>query len=135
MRGSPGRGVVASLLVALLFCGNAAGATSREEYQDSFPPNTGIRTGPQGKTDKRKAMFEFGGSEPGVTFECRLDEGLTLGPWVACTSPHRIRGLARRTKYVFAVRAVDAAGNPDPTPADRRWKVTKKKRKKKDGGD
>jgi hypothetical protein len=134
MRGSPGGGVVASLLlVALLPCGNADGATSREEYQDSFPPNTGIRTGPQEKTDKRKATFEFGGSEPGVTFECRLDQGVTLGPWVACTSPHRIRGLARRTKYVFAVRAVDAAGNPDPTPADRRWKVTKKKKKKNAG--
>jgi large repetitive protein len=135
MRGSPGRGVVASLLlVALLLCGNAAGATSREEYQDSFPPDTGIRKGPPQKTDKRKATFEFGGSEPGVTFECRLDVGLTQGPWVACASPYRIRGLARRTKYVFAVRAVDAAGNPDPTPADRRWKVTKRKRKKDEGG-
>ena len=130
MRRSPGRGVVASLLLAaLLACGNAAGATSGEEYQDSFPPNTGIRKGPQEKTDKRKATFEFGGSEPGVTFECRLDVALTQGSWIACTSPHRIRGLARRTKYVFAVRAVDAAGNPDPTPADRRWKVTKKRKR------
>jgi hypothetical protein len=136
MRGSPGRGVVASLLlVVLLACGNAAGATLREEYQDSFPPDTGIRKGPQKKTDKRKATFEFGGSEPGVTFECRLDEGLIHGPWVACTSPQRIRGLARRTKYVFAVRAVDASGNADRTPADRRWKVTKRKKKKKDEGD
>jgi hypothetical protein len=89
---------------------------------------------PESDLARLATWFKFGGSEPGVKFECRLDQGLTLGPWVACTSPHRIRGLARRTNYVFAVRAVDAAGNPDPTPADRRWKVTKRKRKKGEGG-
>jgi hypothetical protein len=90
---------------------------------DTFPPDTGIRKGPKKKTPKRKAKFKFGGSEPGVTFECRLDEA----PWLPCTSPHKIKGLKRKAKYVFAVRAVDVAGNADPTPADRRWKVTKKK--------
>ena len=135
MRGSPGRGVVAaSLLAALLFCATAGGAAAQEEYLDSFPPETGIRKGPKKKTDKRKVKFEFGGSEPGVRFECRLDEGLIQGPWVSCTSPYRIRGLARRAKYVFAVRAVDASGNADPTPADRRWKVTKRKKRKRDEG-
>ena len=95
---------------------------------DTFPPDTGIRSGPKKKYPKRKVTFEFGGSEPGVTFECRLDVGSRQGTFTPCTSPHEIRGLKRKTKYVFAVRAVDAAGNPDPTPADRRWKVTKKKR-------
>ena len=134
MRGSPGRGVVASLLAAMLLCAIAGGAAAQEEYLDSFPPETGIRDGPKKKTDKRKVKFEFGGSEPGVRFECRLDQGLIAGPWFACTSPHRIRGLARSTKYVFAVRAVDVSGNPDPTPADRRWKVTKRKKKATDEG-
>jgi hypothetical protein len=126
MRGSLGRGVVGSLLlVVLLACGNAAGATLREEYQDSFPPNTGIRKGPQEKTDKRKVTFEFGGSEPGVTFQCRLDGN----DWEPCNSPEKLRGL-KRTKHVFAVRAIDAAGNADPTPADRRWKIKKKRKRK-----
>ena len=127
MRGIPGRGVVASLLAALVVCAAGGTAAAQEEYPDSFPPDTGIRKGPKQKTDKRKARFEFGGSEPGVTFECRLDEGLIEGAWVPCTSPYTIRGLARRTKYVFSVRSVDASGNADRTPADRRWKVTKKK--------
>jgi large repetitive protein len=115
------------LLVAALLAGAlATAALAQEQYQDGFPPDTGIRKGPKQKTDKRKAKFEFGGSEPGVTFECRLDEGLIAGPWLPCTSPYRLRGLARRTKYVFFVRAVDVSGNADPNPADRRWKVTKK---------
>ena len=129
MRGIPGRGVVASPLAALVFCAVAGTAAAQEEYSDTFPPETGIRKGPKTKTDKRKAKFEFGGSEPGVRFECRLDEGLILGAWAPCSSPYTIRGLARRSNYVFSVRAVDAAGNADPTPADRRWKITKKKRK------
>ena len=97
---------------------------------DTFPPDTGIRKGPKRKTPKRKTKFEFGGSEPGVTFECRLDVGSRQGTFESCTSPHKVQGLKRSTKYVFTVRAVDAAGNADPTPADRRWKVTKKKRGK-----
>ncbi len=93
---------------------------------DTFPPDTGIRKGPKKKTFKRHVKFEFGGSEPGVTFECQLDEG----GWEPCTSPVKLKGL-RRGKHVFAVRAIDAAGNADPTPADRRWKITKKHKKKK----
>ena len=103
-------------------------ATPPQNGGDDFPPDTGIRKGPKRKTPKRKAKFEFGGSEPGVTFECRLDVGSRQGSFEPCTSPLRIRGLRRNTKYVFTVRAIDGAGNADPTPADRRWKVTKKKR-------
>ena len=103
--------------------------TSSPPSTDNFPPDTGIRSGPKKKYPKRKVTFEFGGSEPGVTFECSLTVGSRQGTFEPCTSPHRIRGMKRKTKYVFAVRAVDAAGNPDPTPADRRWKVVKKKKK------
>lgn len=88
---------------------------------DSFPPDTGIRKGPKKKTFKRHVKFEFGGSEPGVTFECQLDDN----GWEPCTSPVKLKGL-KRGKHVFAVRAIDQAGNADPTPADRRWKVTKR---------
>jgi hypothetical protein len=102
-------------------------ATQQQNAGDNFPPDTGIRKGPKKKTPKRKTKFEFGGSEPGVTFECRLDAGGRQGSWEGCSSPHKLKGLKRNKKYVFAVRAVDGAGNPDPSPADRRWKVTKKK--------
>jgi hypothetical protein len=88
---------------------------------DNFPPDTGIRKGPKKKTFKRHVKFKFGGSEPGVTFNCQLD----AAGWEPCSSPKKYKGL-KRGKHVFAVRAVDAAGNPDPTPADRRWKIIKK---------
>jgi hypothetical protein len=88
---------------------------------DKFPPDTGIRKGPKKKTFKRHIKFEFGGSEPGVTFECQLDDN----GWEPCTSPKKYKRL-KRGKHVFAVRAIDAAGNADPTPADRKWKITEK---------
>jgi len=47
-------------------------------------------------------------SETAVGFECRIQPG----PWAACTSP--LSALAGAT---VAVRARDAAGNVDPTPA------------------
>jgi DNA-binding beta-propeller fold protein YncE len=92
---------------------------------DNFPPDTKILKGPRKRTKKRKAKFQFGGSEPGLTFECSLDEKA----FKPCRSPEKFRRL-KRTKHEFAVRAVDAAGNRDPTPADRRWTIKKKKRKK-----
>jgi hypothetical protein len=93
---------------------------------DNFPPDTKILKGPRDRTKKRKAKFQFGGSEPGLIFECSLD-GKEFKP---CSSPKKFRSL-KRTKHLFAVRAVDAAGNRDPTPADRDWKIKKRKRKKK----
>jgi hypothetical protein len=93
---------------------------------DNFPPDTKILKGPRKRTEKRKAKFQFGGSEPGLTFECSLDEK----EFKACDSPEKYRSL-KRTKHEFAVRAVDAAGNRDPTPADRSWSIKKKKKKTK----
>lgn len=88
---------------------------------DTFPPDTKITDGPKKKTKKRNVKFEFGGSEPGVTFECQLDDN----GFEPCTSPQKLRGL-KRSAHVYAVRAVDAAGNADPTPADRRWRIKKR---------
>jgi hypothetical protein len=97
--------------------------------RDTFPPDTKILKGPKKRTKKRKAKFQFGGSEPGLTFECSLDEKA----FKPCNSPEKFRSL-KRTRHVFAVRAVDAAGNRDPTPADRKWSIRKKKKKKRRPG-
>lgn len=91
---------------------------------DTFPPDTKITRGPKKKTKKRNVKFEFGGSEPSVTFECQLDDG----GWEPCSSPEKLKGL-KRTKHVFVVRAIDMAGNVDPTPADRQWKIKKRRKK------
>ena len=61
-------------------------------------------------------------ASPGSTFECALDGT----PFAACTSP-LIRKVGKG-KHVFQVRAIDAVGNVDGTPAIAEWKVKKKKR-------
>jgi hypothetical protein len=57
-------------------------------------------------------------TEPGATFHCKLDRGR----WRTCRSPKTYRKL-RPGGHTFRVRAIDAAGNVDPTAAKRRWHV------------
>ena len=87
---------------------------------DTALPETTITSGPKAKTKKTKAKFGFVSTEPNTTFACSLD-GKAFKP---CSSPQSYKGL-KRTKHTFAVRAIDAVGNLDPTPAQRSWKVKK----------
>ncbi|MET0559729.1 MAG: PKD domain-containing protein [Solirubrobacterales bacterium] len=85
---------------------------------DATPPETRIDSGPDAGTDDPDASFIFSASEPGSSFECRLD-GSGFGP---CLSPRLYAGLAVGA-HAFAVRATDDAGNVDPTPAPWSWSV------------
>ena len=87
---------------------------------DVVPPQTILRRTPAARTTSRAATFRFGATERRSTFECRLDRG----PWARCAAPKAYRGLARRT-HVFRVRATDANGNRDQTPARYVWRVTR----------
>jgi len=78
---------------------------------DTTAPNTTITSHPKKRTTERRVMFGFTSTESHVTFQCRLDKKA----WGACTSPKRLR--VTKGWHVFKVRAVDAAGNVDPTPA------------------
>jgi hypothetical protein len=86
---------------------------------DTTPPETTIDTGTSGSTTTTDASFSFSSSESGSTFECSLDGGA----FQTCTSPATYQGLAV-ADHRFEVRAVDAAGNTDPTPATRTWTIT-----------
>jgi hypothetical protein len=86
---------------------------------DTTAPDTQITAGPKRKSKKRRASFSFTSSEPGSTFECSLDEA----SFAACVSPLELK--AGKGKHRFEVRALDPAGNVDPTPAAQRWKVKK----------
>jgi hypothetical protein len=55
-------------------------------------------------------------------FECKLDGG----SFQPCTSPKSVK--VKKGTHTFQVRAIDDAGNVDPTPATGSWKVKKKKR-------
>ena len=94
---------------------------------DTLAPETVIAFGPGKKRLLRKRRANFGfGAEAGSTFECRVDSK----PFAPCVSPLKLKRL-KRGKRTFQVRAIDAAGNVDATPAEKRFKVPKKKRKRK----
>jgi hypothetical protein len=85
---------------------------------DTTPPDTTIDSGPSGTVKTRDVSFTFSSTEPNSTFECSLDGAA----FSACSSPQSYTGLDNRT-HTFEVKATDAAGNTDPTPASRSWKV------------
>ena len=100
---------------------------------DTVPPNTSITkavdgnnailslTNPSAATtvSKRITITFTGTDNVGVTgFQCSLD----TKPFASCTSPITFNNLAFGT-HTFRVRAIDAAGNVDPTPASFQWTV------------
>jgi subtilisin family serine protease len=85
---------------------------------DTAPPNTAITSGPPALTRSASAGFGFSASEAGTVFQCSLD-GAAFAP---CASPKGYSGLPSGA-HTFRVRAIDAAGNADPTPAARSWTV------------
>lgn len=81
---------------------------------DTTPPETTIDAGPVGTIASDSASFSFTASEAG-DFQCRLDS-VDDSAWAPCGSPQSYPGLADGS-HSFEVRAEDAAGNVDPTPA------------------
>jgi hypothetical protein len=86
---------------------------------DTTPPETTIDSGPTGTTFDDTPEFTFSSSEPASTFECQV---VDTGGWVGCTSPHTPDPLALGP-HTFEVRATDAAGNTDTSPASRSFTV------------
>jgi hypothetical protein len=86
---------------------------------DTTPPQTTITSAPPATTTNTSATFSFTSGETGASFECSLDGA----PFSACTSPREYSGLAVGA-HTFRVRAVDAAGNADATPAQHNWTIT-----------
>ncbi|CAN5588266.1 hypothetical protein BH10ACI3_BH10ACI3_21140 [soil metagenome] len=82
---------------------------------DRTPPDTVITTQPTNPTASSTANFTFTG---GGTYECSLDGA----PFTVCTGPKNYTGLSDGS-HTFDVRAIDAVGNVDPTPATYTWVV------------
>ena len=88
---------------------------------DTTAPDTQIDSGPAdgAVTQERSADYGFS-SEAGASFECSIDGGA----FVPCTSPTRLSDLADGD-HSIAVRATDAVGNTDPSPARRSIRVVR----------
>ena len=99
--------------------------TSRVVTVDTTPPDTLITGGPSGPVSTSTVTFSFAGTDHltpagSLRFAWRLDGG----PWsefsaaTAATFPDLATG-----PHAFEVRALDLAGNEDPTPAQASFTV------------
>lgn len=93
------------------------GAASASWTIDATAPQTTIDSAPALRTTATSAAFTFSANES-ATFQCRLDGG-SFSPCGAPSSYARLASGVHR----FAVRAIDAAGNVDATPAGSEWTV------------
>ncbi len=91
--------------------GNVADAPP--DGSEDGAPDTTITDGPTGNVTAGVPLAYTFTSDTGTSFECRVD----AAAFAACTSPHTITALAGL--HAFEVRALDADGDPDPTPAAR----------------
>jgi hypothetical protein len=85
---------------------------------DTSAPNTTINSGPSGTVTSTTATFTFSSSQTPATFECQLDSAA----YAPCTSPKTYTGVPTGNR-TFRVRAIDAAGNVDASPATRSWRI------------
>jgi hypothetical protein len=86
---------------------------------DTTPPQTQISARPPESTTATTATFSFSSSESGSAFSCKLD----TGAWAPCGSSKTYSSLSDGD-HQLAVRATDAAGNVDATPATDTWTIT-----------
>lgn len=97
---------------------DAVSTFSREP--DTPPPNAIVVSGPAGAIVNPSPTFSLGSDDPGflARFECSVDGGA----FAPCASPLTLGPLAAGP-HSFQLRAVDTAGNVDPTPARRDFMV------------
>jgi hypothetical protein len=86
---------------------------------DTTPPATVIEmaSAPPAQNRLDSASFSFS-SEPGATFSCSLDGD----SFTDCSAPQAYSALADGP-HTFQVKAVDMAGNAEPTPSTYSWEV------------
>lgn len=84
------------------------------------PPETTITKHPPAETGSRRARLEFRADAPRPDFRCTLDGARRFK---GCSSPRRYKHLSRG-RHVFEVKAVDAHGHVDPSPAEWSWRIS-----------
>ena len=92
---------------------------SRGFTVDATAPDTRIDSGPSTTTSDATPELKFSSPDSDATsFACRIDGG----SFAPCTSPVTLKSLADGP-HAFEVRAGDAAGNVDASPASRTFDV------------
>jgi subtilisin-like proprotein convertase family protein len=98
----------------------SANPTLTFKTTDVIPPETSFTKKP--KTGfKTTTTIKFVSNEAGSHFECKIDTSKKFKP---CSSPLKLKHL-KYGKHKIQIRAIDAAGNVDPTPLRGKWKIIK----------
>ena len=92
---------------------------------DTDPPDTLLGSRDIVRTKDRTPTFQFAADEVNVRFECSLDSEV----FRPCSSPFTLLRLHPRA-HTFEVRAIDEAGNVDPTPAKDEFQILRKRRRR-----
>ena len=85
---------------------------------DTSAPDTTILSAPTGRIAPGPVDITFQSTEAFSTFRCKID----TAAYTACMSPLHIEAPALGP-HTVEIQAIDAAGNPDPTPATASWKT------------
>jgi hypothetical protein len=91
---------------------------------DTVAPDTSITAGPTQNSTVSSTDANFGFSSPdgGTSFQCNLDNA-NGGAFTACPATNPTYSSLGQGSHTLLVRAVDDAGNPDPSPVSRTWTV------------
>ena len=102
-------------------CGGGVDAASSDavDTREGCEPNTTITEKPAKTTTQRRATFKYMSTTPGATFQCQHDGGA----WLSCPTTGKTYSRLRPGTHRFKVRAKDADGTVDPTPAAYTWTV------------
>jgi hypothetical protein len=88
-------------------------------------PETSRIDGPKKVRKGTKVFFTFGASVAGATFECQVD----AAAYKPCASPFKVKAKKLKAgKHMLSVRALQPAGNADPSASTFRFKVVARKR-------
>jgi len=90
---------------------------SRQWTIDATPPHTSITAGPSGAVQGASGTFFYASSEGGTRFDCDFD----FQGWKPCNGGHATFSYSE-AGHSLAVRAIDAAGNVDPSPPTTTWR-------------
>jgi Tol biopolymer transport system component len=103
--------------IFMLDTGGKHYAAGDVQSADVYAPDTIITAAPDPSAPVTTWHFEYTANEANVTYQCRMDadaEQLEAG-WGACAAV--LAGSLATGDHTFEVRAIDAAGNVDPSPA------------------
>jgi Glucodextranase, domain B len=119
------RAVLVAIALTLAGCGGGGGGGGETSGTppgnaplDTTAPDTTITSTPAALSNSRSAIFNATSSEAGSTFEVNLDSA----GFASATLPLQLSNLTDGD-HTMSIRARDAAGNIDATPATFAWSV------------